>query len=435
VIATLLGAAMLLVAACSPPPVTPGPSAPSGAPSSSTGPASATPGVPASASTEPSGPSLEEVSREIATQVETIRELPQLSEVERRVVDAAAMRAEVEAELDKETPPGSLDPDERLAKVLGLLPPHASLDALYRELLGSQVVGLYAPDRKALYVLQPAGGRLGPSARMIYAHEFTHALQDQHFDLTTYGDSSNDPEQGDRGLARISLVEGDAQVVMLAWAQTRLSVEELLQAARESADPASQAILAAMPAYLRETTLFPYTAGSTFVTALQSAGGWAAVDAAYADPPTTTEQVMHTDKYTSREAAIPVEVPANLASRMGSGWSVGREDTLGEFILQVWLRGSGDPSAGALKAAAGWGGDRIVLLDGPDGQRGAALLTAWDSVEDAREFVDQARVAIDALGLNAALSHQPASTAVTVVIGSDDGVTDRLYRLLGAFGV
>jgi hypothetical protein len=370
----------------------------------------------------------------IEGQVIRIRDLERRSPVARKIVDSAAMKAHVEDEFNRENPADRIAADERLAKTLGLIPVSSSLADLYREFLTSQVVGLYSPDDRELLVLD-AGGGLGPLAQMIFAHEFTHALQDQHFNLKAYTENE-DRTQGDRNLARLSLVEGDATAVMNTWAPQNLTMTELLQASQQAADPQSLAIIASMPPILRETALFPYSAGATFVVALHASGGWEAVDRVYADPPASSEQILHPAKYTARETPVAVAVPEGLADRMGAGWSIGTQDTLGEFQLEVWLRGSGGAvSPVAAAAAAGWGGDRVVLLDGPANARGVALLTAWDTTADATEFADAARAAISSFGLNGEVVFQSGSTTVRVLVGSDDATTGKLHQLLGAAGV
>ena len=104
-----------------------------------------------------------------------------------------------------------------MLKVLGLLPAGASLEDLYISLLSGVVAGLYNPKDKKLYVVSRSGG-LGPSEKSTFAHEYTHALQDQNFDLA--GLQLDAPGQGDRGMARLALVEGDATLVMTLWRST-----------------------------------------------------------------------------------------------------------------------------------------------------------------------------------------------------------------------
>ena len=148
-------------------------------------------------------------------------------------------------------------------------------------------------------------------------------------------------------------------------------------------------------------------------------GGWEAVDRAYSRLPDSTEQVLHPEKYEARE--VPMEVPLDagaLASAMGSGWSGTPEDTLGEFQLSVWLRENGVKALPANAAAAGWGGDRLAYLRGPDGAYALVLRTAWDTAADAAEFVDAAGTAVgdgDAPGTVV----RSSASEVVVVLASD----------------
>ncbi len=424
-------AASLVVAACGSNSQTAAPTA-AGSPASSTS-ASAAPG--GSGAPSSSAQDITAVARAIEGQVVKIRGLQQKAAVDPKVVDAATMTAFIEKDFAKENPAPQVAADERLAKLLGLLPQNASVNDLYRQLLTSQVVGLYSPDDKVLYVLESGAG-LGPAQRLIYSHEFTHALQDQAFDLIAYDKANRLDQQGDRSLAATSLAEGDAQTVMTVWAQTMLSVDELLKAAQDASDPKAAAIMAGLPTILRETALFPYQQGATFVTNLIQSGGWTAVNKAYGAPPESSEQVMHGDKYAAREKPVVVAIPEGLADRMGAGWSVGTQDTYGEFQLSIWLRGaSGAATAATATAAAGWGGDRLALLDGPGGARGAVMLSAWDTANDAKEFADAARAAISSFKLSAEVVYQSGSKSVTVLIGSDDATTNRLHVILGAGGV
>ncbi len=149
-----------------------------------------------------------------------------------------------------------------------------------------------------------------------------------------------------------------------------------------------------MPAILRETLLFPYQQGLAFVSTLAGSGGWPAVDRAYGRLPDSTEQILHPEKYLAGEK--PVAVPldgAALAKAMGAGWTSTPADTLGEFQLSTWLRENGVPALDAQAAAAGWGGDRIEYLRGPNGAYALALLTRWDTPKDASEFAAAATIA------------------------------------------
>jgi hypothetical protein len=118
---------------------------------------------------------------------------------------------------------------------------------------------------------------------------------------------------------------------------------------------------------------------------------------------------------------------------MGSGWKVGLEDTFGEFQLKLWLDQATDAggATSSTDAAAGWGGDRIVLLDGPNGAWAIAITTAWDTPADAEQFADHARLVVDGLDGAGEVFGSRDPSAVTVVLASTDAALDQLKAALG----
>jgi hypothetical protein len=372
---------------------------------------------------------LEATYAKIEADVTEIRGLQAKDPVDPVVLDEAGLRRVTSEGFEKDNPKAVVAANERLLKGLGLLPAEASLQDLYLEMLGSQVAGLYSPDDKQLYVVSRSGN-VGPTEKATFSHEYTHALQDQTFDLSTL--KLDEVGEGDRGLARLSLVEGDATLVMSLWEVQHLSRLELLQLIGESLNPELSASLESMPKVLQESLMFPYTSGLTFAQTLQMSGGWQAVNDAFEHPPASTEQVLHPEKYASGERPVKVDLPDDLAAKMGEGWTVGLEDTLGEFQLRVWLDQASATQgvASSTAAAEGWGGDRVALLDGPNGAWAIALKTSWDSPQDATEFIGAAREVVGGLSGGGSVEATSA-TDVSVVLASDDNLVERLGAALG----
>lgn len=368
---------------------------------------------------------------QIEAQVQQIRELTAKTPVAPKLLDDATLKANVAASFEKDNPPKVVAANERAYQLLGLIPNGTSLKELYLKLLGSQVAGYYDSDTKELYVVSRSGG-LGPTERVTFAHEFDHALQDQNFGLDKL--QLDAMGESDRSLARLSVAEGDATLLMSLWAGQNLAPAELVQLLQSASDPAQTAILAEMPDILKASLLFPYTAGQALVASIQNTGGWAAVDKLYADPPASTEQVIHPDKYASREPPIKVDFPKDLATRLGGGWSVDLEDSLGEFGLETWLKSAGKvPQATATAAAEGWGGDRFALVS--NGSRsGLVLDTRWDSPADAAQFAAAAQTTLAAVGGHQALIAIDGSNRVTVFIATDDATISALAGVLGLAG-
>jgi hypothetical protein len=416
-----------LVAACG----TNLPASPSLGPSVSPGSSGNPTAQPSSAATPAASVSNDAIFASIESAVVQLRELTRRSPVNRAILDPDQLKAVITASFDKSNPAALVAANEKLEKALGLLPPNASLKDLDVQLLSSQVAGLYDPDTKTMDVISKTG-LLGPVEQISYAHEFDHALQDQNFGLKKLG--LDDTSNSDRALARLSLPEGDATLLMTLWAETNLTPAQLLQLAQEANDPTQTAILNAMPEDLKQTLLFPYEAGLNWVAGLHSAGGWLAVNAAYARPPDSTEQILHPDKWASHEAPIPVTIPADLPARLGAGWTMTLTDTLGELQFRIWLEQVGKLSASlAEPAAAGWGGDRIALVE-KGSTFGIAIITKWDSGADAVEFTTAAGSTLKNLPSTTALIGAGTTHQVVMFIASDEATISALASALGLAG-
>jgi len=407
-------AATLLLVACSPAPT----AAPTGtAPAQTQAPASATPG--------PSAPPAAEVYAAIRKDVETIRGLQPTKSVDPVAIDGAQLLTNLTAEFDTENKPADLHFSEEMLIALGLLPPASSLRDLTLDLQGNNVAGYYSPDKDELFVVSRSG-KLGPAEEVTYSHEFTHQLQDQNFDLDKLGtDAVN---QSDRALAQLALIEGDAVSVQNRWTTANLTPEEMGQLLTASLDPEALAALQRAPAYLRETSLFPYLTGNPFVESLIAGGGYQAVNAAFAKPPVSTEQVLHPEKYAAGEAPKVVKIPTLFDPGLPAGWKALGQDTIGEFVLRLWLIQGGVASTQATTAGAGWAGDRLELYQSPGGTT-LLLVAEWDGLPDASEFAAAAKVALTGLGLKGSVVLNEGAPTVYVALGDDAGVIEpRFFR-------
>jgi hypothetical protein len=221
---------------------------------------------------------------------------------------------------------------------------------------------------------------------------------------------------------------------MAQWVQETFDQAELNAFLTESADPEAMAILETIPQVIRDGLEFPATAGLLFVLDAYQRGGWDGVDALYENPPDSTEQILHVDKYLSDEGPVTVDLPTGLAAAMGSGWTEAFQDTYGEFGIRQWLRQVvGDvvsSDAAADVGSAGWAGDRIAFLEGPDDAFAVAMVTEWDTPEDADQFAAQANLAVAGLDGRSTIV-EPSDTRVVVVRASDETVLATLTEALG----
>lgn len=336
-------------------------------------------------------PALEEQMLTLETVTQEIRGLNAEREIERQFPTRAETIAYLEELYSREFPPEEFDRLQRFYVALGLLDPDVDLQDVYLNLLGSQIAGFYDTDTEVMNVLPIVGDDTGDSLsiteQVIYVHEFTHALQDQHFDLDALTDAPEVLDNPDRGLATLSLVEGDASATMTLYL-TQVAERNPLAALGmlvEGLQGGTLFLPEGIPSILVDELLFPYDAGMNFVITISEEDGWNTVNAAYDNPPTTTEQILHPEKYLAGEDALDVSL-TDMSDTLGTGWVEDWSTTLGEFYLRKMLD-TQLSSADAAAGAAGWGGDHLrVYHDSDSGGLALALKIMWDSDAERDEF-------------------------------------------------
>jgi hypothetical protein len=329
----------------------------------------------------PKAATIAAATEEVLRETSDVRKLAVL----RPVKSGAQSRADIERmlvkNLDEESTPEELRASELALKKFGLVPAEFRLRPFYIGLLTEQVMGYYDPKTQVFYLADWVGL---DEQEPVMAHELTHALQDQHYNLRRFehwpkGDS-------DAELAAHALVEGDAMLAMSLYVMRDLKRAVAMMKSVSGGGSTEQIDRA--PRALRESLLFPYERGLSWVQQLYKRGGWAQVSQAFTDLPQSTEQIMHAEKYFAHEAPMKVEL-TDIARTLGAGWRRIDTDVNGEWgyyqILAEHLLNSGE----AERAAAGWGGDRYALYE--QAQTGRVLVaqaTVWDTEQDAREFFD-----------------------------------------------
>lgn len=375
--------------------------------------------APPSAGPSPSGdPADEDVLAtiaEIEEQVIAIRGLDAADIGAPDLITRAELGDELARLFDEQYSAEDRERDNRTLRAFGLLEPDEDIVELQLRLLGDQVLGFYDTVEDRMVVVTDAG--LDPAAKLTYAHEYTHALQDAAFAPEHFTAEGLDDD--DRQLAMTTLTEGDATVTMLAWAFEHLTEEELIEIATETEVPDTTGI----PSWMVNQLQFPYTAGQLWIGPL--AGNpqqpdFAAVDAVYDDPPVSTEQVIEPDRWEGREPPIPVEA-ADLAAMLGDEWEVVDESPVGQASIGIFLEHFGIDREVALEAAEGWGGDRYAVASGPDDAFALAWRLAWDTPEDAAEFADAWGAAAGTLPFPTVV-RSLGDTEVLVVHASTDGL-------------
>ncbi|MDT4965587.1 MAG: hypothetical protein QOJ64_324 [Acidobacteriota bacterium] len=267
----------------------------------------------------------------------------------------------------------------KLAAAGDMLPEGTDPTTLAGSFMALSAGAVYSPLDKQVLVV----GKLADDP--LVAHEFTHALQDQHFDLTKM--LIRQPYDFDRTEAAFAVVEGDAMNVQRRLEQgdaySRLSLDGITRQETERFSDYRKDIGQLFAPLLIETFIFRYRDGARLIETVRRSGGERGVDQLFNRPPITSEQVLHPEKYKEGEAPIAVSLDENAFA--SAGWKLVTSTPLGEIgVRGVLMAAISDKDAH--RAASGWGGDRAWLFERAGSVPIFVWKTVWDTGADAQEF-------------------------------------------------
>ncbi len=325
----------------------------------------------------------------IEQQVVDLRGLDPKQDVPRILLTEEELRQRMMADFEEDYTPQEVRHDVLTLAAFGFVEPDLDLYNLFVDLYTEQVAGFYDTDEQTIYVVS-RGAKPGASDRTTFAHEFNHALQDQHFDLDRYGVTDDEEVKKTLDLdseaewAGLALIEGDAVLVQTQHMLTYFDQNDWEEMFAEF-EEMDMSVMDSAPLIIQETLMFPYDEGAVFVEHLYQQGGWPAVNAAFAQPPVSTEQILHPERYPEDIPQV-VSLPP-LTDTLGNGWHQVDEDILGEFQLGLYLA-LHEPQQTASQAAAGWDGDRYaVYWNGDETDYVLVMKNVWDDESEADEFV------------------------------------------------
>ncbi len=280
--------------------------------------------------------------------------------------------------------PRPIDPHQALYELLGLVPPQQQTGQTVQQQqtdnLISIITGFYSPVYNAFYMIETINGGIdGPLATSTIVHELTHALQYQETDINAIAQKR--AGDFDATTALLDVMEGDA-------VHTEI---EVLGYSTHSTYRQTQCFTIPAPKrpgtpYVVERELDTwYEDGLCFIQAVADKEGPQGIADVFKNPPTTTEQILHPEKYFAGETGMKITLP-DLTSALGGSWQKLSQGDFGEFGLQnVMLAGLPDDRTAVQTAAAGWNGDAWDLYVSGD-QRLVHMQTQWDTTNDAQEF-------------------------------------------------
>lgn len=295
--------------------------------------------------------------------------------------------AEFTEELDKST---------KLLVKLGLVKPETDLKKLMIEVMTEQVAGLYDPEEKELCLME--GTMEGPMQEVALAHEIFHALQDQYYSIDSMMKVIRHDD--DLALAVNSIIEGEATLggfepMFEKQGGSIISIpmdlgQMIRQQARMAQEMQPDSALAKAPAFIRQTLFFRYAEGASFMqAALRKYKSWKELDRVFDNPPMSTEQVMHPQKY-FEEIDYPVRIRLpRLHEKLEGDWEETYTSTMGEFEISVLLCEFVGEKIAAV-AAEGWDGDSYTMIESKEkgGPQIIGWLSVWDTDKDAQEFAE-----------------------------------------------
>ncbi len=321
---------------------------------------------------------------QIIAEVGTLRGLKPLQPIKSGVKSRAQIEAMVIENFNEEETPEEFDADTKTLIAFGLIPKDFKYREFMVKLLTEQIAGFYDPKKKELNL---ADWNSLDLQKPVMAHELTHALQDQYFDLRRF--EKMPKGEGDYEMAIHALIEGDATALMLEYmlkpmgmTLSKLPVPAVTQV-NQQMNSSGMEQLEKSPKIIRESLLFPYGQGLNFAYELVKSRGWEGVSKAFKELPQSTEQVLHFEKYVSQEAPVNVQL-ADALPVLGAGWKRIGLDVNGEFGYRVILSEYLERSE-ADRAAEGWGGDQYAVYEN-NGKVVLMHLSVWDTAKDAGEF-------------------------------------------------
>lgn len=329
---------------------------------------------------------------EIRDRVSQIRGLPPYEKVEEGTITQEALAAYYDAafeELDEEEE-ADLEAASVVLRLLGLIGPDDDLRQIFTEEFSGIIAGQYVVDEDRLVLIGAAEGDLSISDELTIAHEYVHSFQDGKYGIDEFGKEFLEGDLEEDGYTQYSttldcLIEGDAELSQEQYAEQVFGPGWREQAAAQEAEDSSPDI--DIPIFLLRDFAFNYNQCPEFVRALYQGGGWAAVDAAYQNPPDTTEQVLHVEKYRERELAN-TGPPVDLTEQL-DGWKLLDSSQFGEFDVYNYAVTLTSDDIASTIAAAGWGSGwvRSYRNENDPSRAIVQLSLGWDSQQDLLEFL------------------------------------------------
>lgn len=358
--------------------------------------------------------------RQIESGVRELRNLEQIEAVEINMIDRLELQETIQVDLFD----GFTREDARnrvhVLSAFDFVAPDYPLYETMVTLYGGGVAGYYDEKDNALFVVND-DEILDTEERLTHAHEYMHALQDMHFGLDFL---LSDEISADESLARRALAEGEATLLeFLFESRGYLTGEQNADSNPVFPTPTTDQA----PNFLVDELAFPYVRGSAFLATFFDEREFEAINEIWADPPRSTEHIIHPERYESGDMPQKVDLPT---LDLGDEWRLVEEDVFGEFYFVQYLSLGIEDEDLVNEASEGWGGDLYqVYINEENGEKVMLLSTRWDSEADAAQFQAAYEDWLDAFDLNQIDPNQLAESIDMSIPGAELSCYERLTRL------
>jgi hypothetical protein len=324
----------------------------------------------------------------IGIQVDGLTGIYPTHPVERKMITRADLAADIKKQFEAEYSPDQARKDALTYSVFGLMKGDEDLYQMYLNMYSEGVAGYYDPETGVIRVVSDSG--FGPMEMRTYAHEYTHALQFQRYDIKGLGNTDEilkqDPE---RYLGLQALIEGEASMAEDMWSEKNFSrLDQWDEYKQEFMTIFSAGDIFQTPRFLWSFMFFPYEQGKAFAWDAFHHGGWEGLDAVFRHPPVSSEMILHPDRY--RNSDQPIKLPNPMLSNEfpASQWTELENGSWGEYGMRILMETNLEADT-IDSAATGWGGDAYDVWQNPQtGHLIGIWHTAWDTSQDANEFWD-----------------------------------------------
>jgi len=300
---------------------------------------------------------------EVLQQMSELTGLPIKSALKKQIISRAEVEKYLAENLRAEMTPQEIHIQEATLRVFGLVPPDFNLEKFLISFYTEQAAGFYDPHCKTMFIADWVEPDM---QRLVLAHELTHALQDQNFDLEKFLKAVRPDD--DASSARQALVEGHATAAMIQQLIAPMKLEDM-----PSLEPLMAQVIHQQyeefpafnraPFFFRFQALFPYIEGMGFMQRGLEAGGWKRLNSLFNDPPNTTKEIFEPQAYFEKQQLPKVSLPHPAPLARIPRLDFLAENTMGELGYYAVL-GQLISEDEAKSVATGWLADRIYSTKG-----------------------------------------------------------------------